>query len=82
MRWLCIDIFVCFCPLAVMDGVTATKLIAQRQGGHPKARIIFLTAHVSDTFESECLEAGAVGFLSKPCNLQSVDDCIRRTLGD
>jgi CheY-like chemotaxis protein len=61
-----------------MDGIEACKLIQSRQGGHGKAKIVFVTAQVSGSFETECLDAGAVGFLPKPCNILTVEECLQR----
>jgi len=65
-----------------MGGTEATKLIASRseEGKHARAKVVFCTAQVSDHFEQECTEAGAVGFLAKPCTLKGVDDCLRKVL--
>lgn len=68
--------------MPVMDGIDACRLIVGRQGGHDHAAIIFVTAHVSDKFEAECYEAGAVGFLAKPCNIQSVEKCLKKFISE
>lgn len=61
-----------------MDGTEACRLINMRQeaGSHPKAKIVFVTAHALDSFKAECLAAGAVGFLTKPCSIQSIGDSL------
>jgi CheY-like chemotaxis protein len=61
-----------------MDGLEACKLIQSRHGGHRKAKVVFVTAQVSGSFETACLEAGAVGFLAKPCSIRSVEECLQR----
>ena len=58
----------------------ACKLILSRQGGHPKPKIVFVTAHVLDSFEDDCFKAGATAFLAKPCNLKGVKDCLDRVM--
>lgn len=65
-----------------MGGTEATKLISSRAeaGRHPRAKVIFCTAQVNDRLEQECKEAGAVGFLAKPCTLKGVNDCLREVM--
>ena len=63
--------------MPVMDGIEACRNINARQGGHSKAKVVFVTAHVSGSFEEECLNAGAVAFLSKPCNISDVEKCLQ-----
>jgi CheY-like chemotaxis protein len=69
-----------------MDGIVACRHIAcrhiacrhicNREGGqHPKAKVVFVTAHAMDTFETECFKAGAVEFLT---NLSTLDKCFER----
>jgi CheY-like chemotaxis protein len=67
------DVVLMDMQMPVMDGLAACRLISNRQleeGGHPKATVVFVTAHVSAQFEEECFRAGASGFLSKPCNIR------------
>lgn len=55
-----------------MDGLEACKVILNRKEGHPLPTVIFVTAHVSTTYESLCEKAGGAGFLSKPFNIQDL----------
>ena len=59
-----------------MGGIDACRLINERRGGHPRAKIIFVTAHVQNNFRQECLQAGGVGYLAKPCTLRGVEECL------
>lgn len=61
-----------------MDGIEACRQIVSRKDvhSHPKAKVIFVTAHVSDSFKSECLEIGAVDYLAKPCKIHGVKKCL------
>ena len=62
--------------MPIMGGVDACRLINERRGGHPRARVIFVTAHVQENFRAECLHAGAIGYLAKPCTLRGVEECL------
>lgn len=71
------DIVLMDMQMPVMDGIDACKLICSRQGGHPKARVIFVTAHASSSYEEECTKAGGIDFLPKPFNLRDVEKCFQ-----
>ena len=72
------DIVLMDMDMPVMNGIEACKLISKREGGHPKAKVVFVTAHVADEFKSECLEAGGVEFLPKPFSMDGMEHCFRR----
>jgi signal transduction histidine kinase len=72
------DVILMDMQMPVMDGVEACRLICSRQGGHPNAKVIFVTAHASSSYEAECAEAGGVDFLSKPFNLRDIETCLER----
>ncbi|KAL3909298.1 MAG: hypothetical protein SGILL_008140 [Bacillariaceae sp.] len=67
------DVVLMDMQMPVMDGIDATKLIMQRDdesdGQHKKPLIVFVTAHVSPSFEAQCLECGATSYLPKPYTL-------------
>jgi len=64
--------------MPVKDGVDATKEIMERRvGGHAKPKIVFVTAHASTSFQSQCLESGAAGYLAKPYSIRDLDRCFR-----
>jgi signal transduction histidine kinase/CheY-like chemotaxis protein len=54
--------------MPVMDGIEACRNIVDRKGkgGHRVPRIIFVTAEISAGIETECMSAGASGFIQKP----------------
>jgi DNA-binding NarL/FixJ family response regulator len=64
-----------------MDGIEACIEINKCTGGHPRANIVFVTAHVSDSFRQTCLENGAFGYLPKPCTLEGVSEVLRHAMG-
>ena len=65
-----------YVQMPVMGGVDACRLINERRGGHPRAKVVFVTAHVQDNFREECRLAGAVGYLAKPCTARGVEECL------
>jgi len=62
--------------MPVMSGLQATRLITSRSvdGSHAHAKVIFVTAHALGAHEKEAMDAGASGFLSKPCNIKRVEE--------
>jgi CheY-like chemotaxis protein len=66
------DLILMDMQMPVMDGLEATKLITARNGPHSVPKVVFLSAHVSDSFKDMCMESGAVGYVPKPCTLDSL----------
>lgn len=64
-----------------MDGIEACREVNKRRGGHPLAKVVFVTAHVSDTFRQTCLENGAIGYLPKPCTVKAVNEILQHAVG-
>ena len=59
-----------------MDGVTSCRAIMASGDIPVKPQIIFATAHVSESFQEECYQAGGSGFLPKPFNVQDIQNCL------
>ena len=55
--------------MPVMDGIEATRLIVERGGLAAGTPIIAMTANASDDDRLRCIEAGMVGFESKPMTM-------------
>jgi CheY-like chemotaxis protein len=73
------DIVLMDMQMPVMDGIEATKRIVGRQASdHPRASVVFVTAHVSTSYEAMCENAGGVDFLPKPFNLEQIQKCFQR----
>jgi CheY-like chemotaxis protein len=64
--------------MPIMGGVAACQQILARPGIQRHPTIVFVTAHVSASFEAECLEAGGSGFVPKPFKLDVIEKCLRQ----
>lgn len=63
-----------------MDGVTATKEILKLPGSD-NITIVAMTANVLSQDKNRCFEAGMVGFVGKPINIDDVISEIVRLKG-
>ena len=61
-----------------MNGVEALKRIL---AGHPRLKVIMLTAEDSDATTLECLRVGAFDYLCKPIDLDAIEAVVLRALG-
>jgi CheY-like chemotaxis protein len=61
-----------------MNGIAATETIMARKDGHKKAKVVFVTAHVSPDFEAQCHKAGGSAFLPKPFRIEDIELCFRQ----
>jgi CheY-like chemotaxis protein len=60
-----------------LDGLTATRIIREREGRNGKRTPIFvLTASALAGTRERCLEAGADGFLTKPLEPEKLDETL------
>lgn len=73
------DIILMDMQMPIMDGLEACREIRLRPRDTSYPAIIFVTAHVSDEFQAECVESGAVGFLAKPFSIREIEECLQRT---
>ncbi|MCB1646072.1 MAG: response regulator [Pseudomonadales bacterium] len=74
------DLILMDCHMPVMDGLEATKKIRQMEAGGRQIPILALTADAMAGIETECLEAGMNGLITKPISLQQIGDRIRHLL--
>jgi FixJ family two-component response regulator len=61
-----------------MSGVDLQDHLSQNGFDIP---IVFITAHPDETIKARALNAGAIGFLPKPLDLQELADCLHVALG-
>lgn len=71
------DIALLDVKMPVMDGMLALKAIKLSQ---PNTRVIMLTAIGSGVATKECLKQGAFGYVTKPVELDVLEDIIRSAL--
>jgi signal transduction histidine kinase/CheY-like chemotaxis protein len=73
------DVILMDVQMPIMSGIEACRIITTRTTtNHPKPKIVFVTAHVSDAFEAECRNAGGADFLPKPFNITDIQNCLQR----
>jgi CheY-like chemotaxis protein len=64
--------------MPVMCGDEACRIICKRYNGKDgRPKIAFVSAHANNTFETEVLDAGADGFMSKPFNIKQFEEFIQ-----
>jgi len=79
--------------MPIMDGLEACRIIKDRAGGAAveelkleggtmgRPHVVFVTANVSSDFEEQAKAVGGDGFISKPFNLQTIEQffhtCVR-----
>lgn len=63
-----------------MPGVSGLELTKMVKRQNPAQAIIVITALASTDAVVQCMKAGASDFLSKPVNLRSLEESLRRTL--
>ncbi|HET8706092.1 MAG TPA: response regulator, partial [Pseudomonadales bacterium] len=70
------------CEMPICDGMVATRQIREfeLQRGITPVPIIALTAHVLEGHRQGCLDAGANDVLTKPINLQQLQNAFERWL--
>ena len=64
------------CQMPVMDGLTATREIRQREVER-RTPIVALTAGALQSDEANCLNAGMDGFIAKPIDIQKLSQVLK-----
>ena len=62
--------------MPVMNGLEACRQIS---GNRTRLLpiVVFVTAHAMDTFRQDAQKAGGYGFISKPFNIDKIDELIK-----
>ena len=71
-------------PLVVLDlrlpDFSGTDILRQIKKNHPKAFVIMLTGHGSETDRAVCIQMGASEFLNKPVKIDELTRLIKKVL--
>jgi CheY-like chemotaxis protein len=72
------DVVLMDCQMPEMDGLTATRLLREREqnSGGDRQIVIALTANAMSSDKQQCLEAGMDDFLTKPIRREALADCL------
>jgi CheY-like chemotaxis protein len=70
------DLVLMDCQMPVMDGYEATRKIRELPDARGRTPVIAVTAYALEENIRECHDAGMNGFLSKPLNMQLLDEMI------
>uniref|UniRef100_A0A7S1Y743 histidine kinase n=1 Tax=Grammatophora oceanica TaxID=210454 RepID=A0A7S1Y743_9STRA len=80
------DLILMDMEMPIMGGLEATERIVrahQKQGQQQqKPKIVFLTAHVQDSFRQEAQKVGGDGFISKPFTLKTIKNLMASMMRD
>jgi FixJ family two-component response regulator len=77
----CVEGSACVITDLQMAGMSGLELQRQlRVLGHSMP-VIFITAFPSETHRAQALNAGAIGFLTKPCDERLLIECLSRATG-
>ncbi|WP_375182883.1 7TM diverse intracellular signaling domain-containing protein [Marinobacter sp.] len=63
------DLIIMDCQMPIMDGIEATREIRQKAAANLDTPIIAVTANASESFRTQCLEAGMNDYYTKPLRL-------------
>jgi PAS domain S-box-containing protein len=70
------DLILMDCHMPVLDGLSATRQIRAQSGRGATIPIIALTADVLGGIQQQCLEAGMTGYMSKPIEMQRIEELL------
>ena len=68
--------------MPVMGGIESCNRIVSRPNDtddkRPVPKIIFLSAHVMDDYQTMCMENGATDYMTKPCTLKGLQEMLEK----
>jgi len=75
-----VETTLCLITDVQMPGLSGVELQSQLNSRGSPIPIIFVTAFPEERIEARVLEAGAIGFLSKPFHDETLIECLDRAL--
>jgi FixJ family two-component response regulator len=82
LRSGCLATTACVVTDVRMPGMSGIELQARLIADGDKTPIVFVTSYPEEAIRARALKAGALGFLRKPFNDDSLIECLSRALGD
>ena len=78
-----VDVVLMDCQMPLMDGITATQRLREREAATHAARlpVIGVSAHAMQGAREECLLAGMNDFVAKPYTMAELARALRRHAG-
>jgi FixJ family two-component response regulator len=77
----CVEDSACVITDLQMSNMTGLELQRQLRALGHRVPIIIITAFPSEAHRTQALEAGAIGFLTKPLDERSLIECLSRATG-
>jgi CheY-like chemotaxis protein len=74
------DLVLMDCEMPVMDGLSASVALRQREGSGPRTPIVALTADATETGRAACLAAGMDDYLTKPFSRDALHNTLAKWL--
>ncbi|HWW81376.1 MAG TPA: response regulator, partial [Steroidobacteraceae bacterium] len=74
------DLVLMDCEMPVMDGLSASVALRQREGSGPRTPIVALTADATETGRAACLAAGMDDYLTKPFSRDALHTTLAKWL--
>jgi two-component system invasion response regulator UvrY len=75
IREIKLDVVLLDMKMPGIDGLEVTRRLRRT---HPSVKIIAVSAFANEPFPSRILQAGAVGYLTKECGVEEMEEAIRR----
>ncbi|WP_286221627.1 7TM diverse intracellular signaling domain-containing protein [Marinobacter apostichopi] len=72
------DLILMDCQMPIMDGIEATREIRLNASANLDTPIIAVTANASESFRTQCLEAGMDDYCTKPLRMENLKQLVAR----